>query len=335
MTEKTFKAMVVREGPEKTFTRAIEQRTLSDLPEGDVLIRVTHSSLNYKDALSATGNKGVTRSYPHTPGIDAAGEVVESDAAEFTPGDRVLVTGYDLGMNTAGGFGRYIRVPAEWAAPIPDNLSAEQSMAYGTAGLTAALSVFHLESRGIAPEGGQILVTGATGGVGSLAVSFLARAGYEVIGVSGKSDAESFLKDLGAASVISREDATDESGRPLLKARWAGVVDTVGGEMLATAIKSTKLHGSVTCCGNVASADLPLTVYPFILRGISLLGIDSQNCPMDVRRRLWAKMANEWRIDGLDRLAQNVTLAEVSDHIDDMLAGKKKGRTVVDLSDGP
>ena len=332
MSDKTFKAMVVREGPEKSFNREIEERTLSDLPEGDVLIRVTHSSLNYKDALSAIGNRGVTRSYPHTPGIDAAGEVAESDAADFKPGDRVLVTGYDLGMNTAGGFGQYIRVPADWVVPIPEDLNAEQSMIYGTAGITAALSVYHLENRGIAPEGGPILVTGATGGVGSLAVSFLAKAGYEVVGVSGKSDAESFLKGLGAASVIGRDEALDDSGRPLLKAKWAGVVDTVGGDMLATAIKMTKLHGSVTCCGNVASADLPLTVYPFILRGISLLGIDSQNCPMDVRRRLWKKMAGEWRIDGLDRLKQNVPLSELSGHIDEILAGKKKGRTVVELA---
>jgi putative YhdH/YhfP family quinone oxidoreductase len=332
MSETTFKAMVVREGPEKSFQREIEERSVSDLPEGEVLIRVTHSSLNYKDALSAIGNRGVTRSYPHTPGIDAAGEVAESDSGDFSPGDRVLVTGYDLGMNTAGGFGQYIRVPAGWVVPIPDDLSAEESMAYGTAGITAALSVFHLESRGIAPEGGQILVTGATGGVGSLAVSFLAKGGYEVVGVSGKPEAESFLRDLGAASVIGREEATDDSGRPLLKARWAGVVDTVGGEMLATAIKTTKLHGSVTCCGNVASADLPMTVYPFILRGISLLGIDSQNCPMDVRRHLWGKMANEWRVDHLDRMTERVGLSELSGHIDEILAGKKKGRTVVDLS---
>ncbi len=334
MSETTFKAMVVREGPEKSFTRDIEERTLSDLPEGEVLIRVTRSSLNYKDALSAIGNRGVTRSYPHTPGIDAAGEVAASDAAGFKAGDRVLVTGYDLGMNTAGGFGQYIRVPAGWVVPIPDNLSDEESMAYGTAGLTAALSVHHLGNRGIAPEGGPVLVTGATGGVGSLAVAFLARAGYEVTGVSGKPDADAFLRDLGAASVIGRDEAVDGSGRPLLKARWAGVVDTVGGDTLATAVKSTRLHGSVTCCGNVASGDLPLTVYPFILRGVSLLGVDSQNCPMDVRHQLWGKMANEWRIDALDRLIQRVPLAELSGHIDEILAGKKKGRTVVAVADG-
>lgn len=331
MSDATFKAMVVREGPEKSFSREIEDRSLSDLPAGDVLIRVSHSSLNYKDALSAIGNRGVTRSYPHTPGIDAAGEVAESAAADFRPGDRVLVTGYDLGMNTAGGFGQYIRVPADWVVPIPESLSAQQSMAYGTAGITAALSVFHLESRGIAPEGGQVLVTGATGGVGSLAVAFLAKAGYDVAGVSGKSDAEPFLRDLGAAAVIGRDEALDDSGRPLLKGLWAGAVDTVGGDMLATAIKSTKLHGTVTCCGNVASGDLPMTVYPFILRGISLLGIDSQNCPMDVRRRLWDKMAGEWRIDALDRLTRRVPLTELSGCIDEILAGKIKGRTVVEL----
>lgn len=333
MTETTFEAMVVRETEDGRFQRGIETRSVGDLPEGEVLIRVKYSSLNYKDALSAVGNRGVTRKYPHTPGIDAAGTVAESNHADFSPGDRVLVTGYDLGMNTAGGFGGYIRVPAEWVIPIPEGLSSRESMAYGTAGLTAALSVFHLESRGIAEEGGEILVTGASGGVGSLAVAFLARSGYTVTAASGKADAVDYLTDLGASRVVGREEIEGDPKRPILKARWAGVVDTVGGEILATAVKSTRLHGSITCCGNVASGDLPLTVYPFILRGVSLLGIDSQNCPRKTRLTLWEKMAGPWRVTALDRITSDVTLSDLSPRIDDILDARVRGRTVVRLND--
>ncbi len=333
MSEDRFTAMVVREEGEKNYVREITERSVGDLPPGEVLIRVHYSSLNYKDALSAVGNKGVTRKYPHTPGIDAAGVVAESDDARFTKGDRVLVTGYDLGMNTSGGFGQYIRVPAEWVIPIPDDLTEKESMAYGTAGLTAALSVFHLESRGIAPEGGDVLVTGATGGVGSMAVTFLARAGYDVVAVTGKNDAEGYLLEIGAKRTVGREEVTDDGKRPLLKSRWAGVVDTVGGGILANAIKSTMLHGTVTCCGNAASGDLPITVYPFILRGISLLGVDSQNCPRKDRLRIWDKLAGPWKPDHLDRITREVPLADLSPHIDEILAGKKMGRTVVHLGD--
>ncbi len=329
MSEKTFSAMVVREAGEKKYERKIEERSIADLPEGEVLIRVLYSSLNYKDALSAIGNKGVTRNYPHTPGIDAAGTVEKSDHPDFKAGDRVLVTGYDLGMNTSGGFGQYIRVPAEWVIPIPEKLSYSKSMAFGTAGLTAALSVIHLEDRGIAPQGGPVLVTGASGGVGSLAVSFLAAAGYDVAAVTGKAEARDFLTNIGAKTIVGREEVTDTSQRPLLKSQWAGVVDTVGGDILSTAIRSTKLHGSITCCGNAASGDLPLTVYPFILRGVNLLGVDSQNCTRDMRLRIWDRLASEWNLPHIDDITKEVPLADLSPHIDEILKAQKMGRTIV------
>ena len=331
MDSKTFKAMVVQETPDGTYTRRITEKSLDDLPAGEVLVRVHYSSLNYKDGLSATGHRGVTKNYPHTPGVDAAGVVEESLSDAFQPGDEVIVTSYDLGMNTSGGFGQYIRVPAAWVVPLPENLSPKESMAYGSAGLTAGFCILKLQEHGVTPERGEILVTGATGGVGSFAVAMLAKIGYQVVAVTGKMDEKQFLVDLGAKEVISRDEATDTSGKPLLKGRWAGVVDAVGGEILATAIRSTKLHGAVTCCGNVASPDLPINVYPFILRGISLVGIDSQSFPMTFRRQTWEKIASEWKLADLDRQTSVCSLEELNSEIDRILAGKQKGRVIVDL----
>ena len=327
-----FKAMVVEETEDKTFTRQIRDKAVEELPKGEVLIKVSYSSLNYKDALSASGNKGVTRKYPHTPGIDAAGVVVESLSPDFSPGDDVIVTSYDLGMNTSGGYGQYIRVPAGWVVSLPDNLTLRESMAYGTAGFTAGISVFKLEENGVTPDQGEILVTGASGGVGSMAVSILAKCGYQVAAVSGKAAERQFLMDIGAKEILSREDATDNSGKALLKGRWAGVVDTVGGEILATAIKSTQLHGVITCCGNVASPKLNTTVFPFILRGVSLYGIDSQNCPMDTRDRIWQKLAGDWKLDTLVQLTTETTLEGLDENIDRILKGQLKGRVIVNLS---
>jgi acrylyl-CoA reductase (NADPH) len=332
MTVKTFRAMLVEQTEEGTFSRKITQRSLDDLPEHEVLVKVHYSSLNYKDGLSATGHRGVTKNYPHTPGIDAAGVVEESLSDAFRPGDQVIVTSYDLGMNTSGGFGQYIRVPADWVVPLPANLSLKESMAYGSAGLTAGFCLLKLQEHGIHPDLGEILVTGATGGVGSFAVAMLAGVGYEVVAVTGKMDAKQFLIDLGAKEVISRSEATDTSGKPLLKGRWAGVVDSVGGDILATAIRATKLHGAVTCCGNVASPDLHVTVYPFILRGVSLIGIDSQSCPMAFRRRTWEKIATEWKLPDLDRQTSLCSLEKLDGEIDRILAGKQKGRVIVDLT---
>ncbi len=330
MKKESFKALVVAEAGEKKFTRGIQERTLDDLPEGGVLIRVHYSSLNYKDALSATGNRGVTRKYPHTPGIDAAGIVVEAAGAAFKSGDRVLVTSYDLGMNTSGGFGQYIRVPADWVVPLPVGLSLKESMIFGTAGFTAGMSVSALTAR-IRPEDGEVLVTGATGGVGSIAVAILASLGYSVVAVSGKAEAHDFLKGLGAVRVVGREEAVDGSGRPLLKGCWAGAVDTVGGDILATAIKMTHPAGIITCCGNVASPDLPLTVFPFILRGVCLQGIDSQNCPMDQRLRVWGKLAGEWKIRQLGGLCREITLEQLDENIALILQGRQRGRVVVNM----
>jgi len=332
MNKKTFKAMVVEEIDGK-FERQIKDKSIDELPGGDLLIRVSYSSLNYKDALSATGNKGVTKNYPHTPGVDASGIVEESSTADFQKGDEVLITGYDLGANTSGGFGQYIRVPASWVVKLPQDLSLKESMIYGTAGFTAALSVFKLEGHGINPESGEILVTGASGGVGSTAVGILAKEGYKVIAVTGKMKESSFLMDLGAKEIMSRDDARDNTGRPLLKGRWAGVIDTVGGDILATALKSTKQHGVITCCGNVASSDLITTVYPFILRGVSLLGVDSAFCSMPTRRQIWQRISRQWKLDRLDLISSEISLEELDNKIDLILQGKLKGRVLINLSE--
>ena len=324
-----FKAMIVEETDDRKFVRRIGTKAIDELPDGEVLIRVQYSSLNYKDALSATGNKGVTRSFPHTPGIDAAGEIAASSTDRFGPGDPVMVTGYDLGMNTSGGFAAFIRVPADWVVPLPKNLSLRESMIFGTAGFTAGLSVWKLRGCGVKPEHGEVLVTGATGGVGSIAVAVLAELGYRVVAVSGKTDQKPFIEQLGAGEVISREEATDTSGRPMLKGRWAGVVDTVGGDILASALKSLQYGGVATCCGLVASTNLTTTVFPFILRGVSLLGVDSVECPMDIRREVWQRLAAEWKPRGLEALSTEVDLEGLDPSIDQILAGRMKGRLVV------
>ena len=332
MSDNTFKAYVVDQIDKKEFVRNIKNRSINDLPEGDVIVRVHYSSLNYKDALSATGNPGVTRNFPHSPGVDAAGVVEESSDDRFTQGQQVIVHGYDLGCNTSGGFSEYIRVPGDWVVPLPEGLSLRESMIYGTAGYTAAYSVLKLEEYGVGPDSGEVLVTGATGGVGSVAVAILSKAGYEVVASTGKTNEADFLKNIGAKEVISREDSKDDSGRPLLKGRWAGAVDTVGGEILATIIKSTNPRGVVTCCGNVASAELPINVYPFILRGVSLVGIDSQDSPMELRQRIWNRMSTDWKIDHLDQLTNEISLEELDGNIDLILKGKQKGRVLVNLS---
>jgi acrylyl-CoA reductase (NADPH) len=328
MASKRFKAMVVKETGDKAFVRSLAEKSIDDLPAGEVLVKVSWSSLNYKDALSASGNKGVTRNYPHTPGIDVAGIVEESQSSSFSPGDKVIVTSYDLGMNTSGGFSEYVRVPAAWVILLPKGLDLRESMILGTAGFTAGMSVFAL-SQSVSKEEGDVLVTGATGGVGSLAITILCNLGYSVVAVSGKAEAEPFLLNLGVKRILSREEASDTSGKPLQKTIWSGVIDTVGGELLATAIKSTDFQGVVTCCGNVASPSLPLTVFPFILRGVSLVGIDSQNCPMDHRKKVWGKLATEWKPTQLDAVAKEVSLCDLDQEIELILKGGQLGRVVV------
>jgi len=331
MQERTFSAMIVEESKPREFIREVRNRNIDDLPAGDLLVKVHYSSLNYKDALSATGRPGVTRRYPHTPGIDAAGVVMECASGSFIPGDAVLVTGYDLGMDTAGGFGQYIRIPSEWALPLPAGLTPRESMILGTAGFTAGLSAWKLQQNGVQPGGGDILVTGATGGVGSIAVAILARAGYRVIAATGKPAESGFLHALGAAEVIERQNVLTGAERPMMKERWAGVVDVVGGEMLAAAIKSTRYGGTVTCCGLVGSAELSVSVFPFILRGVSLLGIDSVQCPRRLRQSVWEKLAGEWKPADLEATATECTLHSMEAHIQQILSGTARGRTLVNL----
>ena len=331
MNDTTFRALVVSRTGEKTYSREVTERTISDLPEGEVLVRVRYSSLNFKDGLSCIGNPGVTRNYPHTPGVDASGEVVESSDSRFKVGDSVIVTGYDLGMNTSGGFGQYIRVPADWVVPLPQELSFKDAMIYGTAGYTAALSAHALQKHGVTPEQGEIAVTGSTGGVGSVAVALLAHLGYNVVASTGKKDETEFLQDLGAAEIIGREDVNDESKKPLLRERWAGAVDTVGGTTLASLLKATKRGGAVAATGLVASSDLPTTVFPFILRGVSLLGIDSGFTPTNLRREIWSKLAGVWKFPQLVQWTIDCTLETLDPEIDKILAGGQRGRVVVDL----
>ncbi|GGZ25335.1 alcohol dehydrogenase [Echinicola pacifica] len=325
----TFKAFRVEEISGK-FASSIQTMPMESLAGEGLLIRVHYSSLNYKDALSASGNKGVTRKYPHTPGIDAVGTVVESPSAEFAVGDSVIVTSYDLGMNTNGGFGEYIRVPADWALKLPKNMSMQEAMIYGTAGLTAGMSVWQL-SKLLKPEDGKVIVSGATGGVGSLSVSILSKLGYEVLAITGKASEEDYLKRLGAREIILRQDFENLDAKPLLKPSYAGGIDTVGGLILQNIIKSTQPMGAITCCGNVASPKLDLTVFPFILRGISLIGIDSQNFPMKLRKIVWEKLANEWKPDTLMDTFDQINLDQLQGKIDLMLKGELRKRTLVEM----
>jgi len=331
MENNSFKALVIKEKADGSYAREIDTRTMVDLPDGEVLIRVHYSSLNYKDALSASGNRGVTRRYPHVPGIDAAGIVEQSSSEEFKDGDQVIVSGHDFGMNTSGGFGQYIKVPSGWVLHCPPDLTLRQSMIYGTAGFTAAQSVLRLVEFPVSPAQGKILVSGATGGVGSMAIALLAGLGYTVTAVSGKPEAGDYLKSLGAGDIITRDQATDLSGKLLLKEKWAAVVDTVGGDILATAIKSTAYGGVVTCCGNVASPDLSLSVYPFILRGVTLMGIDSAKCSMPTRLRIWEKLSRDWKLPNLDTLANECGLADLAAQIERMLDGRQTGRFIVNM----
>jgi acrylyl-CoA reductase (NADPH) len=323
-----FACHMVRKDGNRVAAR-VEMITEDQLPDGDVLVRVAYSSLNYKDALACQGHPGVVRSFPHVPGIDCAGTIVETSSEEYRLGEEVLVTGYELGAGHWGGFSQYVRVPAEWIVRLPPGLSARGAMINGTAGFTAAQCVTAIVERGIGPERGPVVVTGATGGVGSLAVAILAKLGYRVAAVTGKADMRDWLRRLGAAEVLGRDEVDDNSDRPLLAARWAAAVDTVGGRPLATILRSIEHRGCVAACGLVAGAALELTVYPFILRGVTLAGIDSAKCPRAQRLEMWQKLADPWRIDRLDDLAQEATLDELPQRVEQILAGQMVGRTLV------
>ncbi|BDD10917.1 alcohol dehydrogenase [Fulvitalea axinellae] len=330
MREETkFKAWVVREKEDKTFSRALEDKAVSELPEGEVLIKASFAGLNFKDALSATGNKGVTRNYPHTPGIDVSGVVAESSDNRFKVGDNVLVTGYDLGMNTDGGFGEYVRVPAGWVIPLPDGLSLDEAMIMGTGAFTAALMVRKLIMNDVRPEDGDVVVTGATGGVGSMAVAILSKLGYSVFASTGKQEAHEFLKSLGAKDCVDRSEIRDESGRPMLRTRWAAGVDTVGGETLTSLLKTVHAKGSVTCCGLVESPKLEMTVFPFILRGVNLLGVDSAETKMELRKEIWSKLSGDWKPENLQTMVNYVKLEDLDPYFGKILKGEIQGRIVV------
>jgi acrylyl-CoA reductase (NADPH) len=327
-TKSTFKAFRVEEENEK-FVSAIKEIPFEIVAEGELLIKVHYSSLNYKDALSASGNKGVTRNFPHTPGIDAVGTVVSTTSNKFKTDEKVLVTSYDLGMNTNGGFAEYVKVPENWVVKLPENLSMKEAMIFGTAGLTAGMSVLKLIET-VKPENGNVVVSGATGGAGSLSVLILNKLGYNVTAITGKETEIKYFEDLGV-EVILRKDFEEMQNRPLLKPLFAGAIDTVGGVILENMIKTVKPLGVVTCCGNVASPKLDLTVFPFILRGVSLIGIDSQNFPMEYREQVWNKLANEWKVENLEANSTTITLDELSEKLEFMLKGKLKGRTVLKL----
>lgn len=331
----TFKALLVEEKQDDNTGKAryeagVVQRAIQDLPDGDVLIRVHYSSLNYKDAMSARGNKGVTRQFPHTPGIDAAGEVA-ADGGGFSAGDEVVVIGYDLGMETDGGFGQYIRVPAGWVVRRPEGLSLREAMIIGTAGFTAALCVEKLLLNGLVAEQGPVLVSGATGGVGSYAVALLARLGFSVTALTGKADAADYLKGLGADAVLERSELSAESSRPMLKEQWAGAVDTVGGEILSNTLKSTQYGGSVACCGLVASPVFSASVLPFILRGINLLGVDSVNLPLETKAAIWQRLGGEWKVDDLEQMATEIGFSELNGALDTVFQGGARGRYLLNL----
>ncbi len=325
----TYKAFVVREKEDGSFSRGIEEKRIEDLPEGEVLIQVKYAALNYKDALSSSGHKGITRKFPHTPGVDACGVVVDCTTNDFKKGDEVIVTSYDFGMNTSGGFQEYIRVPATWPVLKPKELSLEESMILGTGGFTAALSLYKMEQNGQSPEMGKVLVTGSTGGVGSMAVAILALNKYEVIAASGKSEEQDYLMDLGATEIISREAVNDNSGRPLLRSQWAGAIDTIGDNTLATCIKACGRNGSIAVCGLVVSPELKTTVYPFILNGVNVLGIETAETPRKIRLKIWELLAQEWKPKQLQDMKKVISLNELEHYIQKMLKGESKGRVLV------
>jgi acrylyl-CoA reductase (NADPH) len=320
---------MVRRGAGGAVTCAVEETTVDQLPPGEVLIQVAASSLNYKDALACRAHPGVVSKLPHVPGIDCAGRVVESTSPDYCPSDPVLVTGYELGAPQWGGFAEYVRVPAAWVVRMPPDWTAEEAMTYGTAGFTAAQSVLAIEEHGIRPRDGEVVVTGATGGVGTLAVALLAKLGYNVAAVTGKPQHAETLRQLGAKRILSREEVNDASKEPLLKAKWAAAVDTVGGNILATLLRSTRHRGCVAACGLVAGTELPTTVYPFLLRGVTLYGIDSAKCPRPERLEIWRRLAGEWRLDNLASIVREITLAETPSAVEEMLAGKSFGRVLV------
>ncbi len=325
-----FKALVSSE-IDKKFISEVKTRKIEDLPEGKVLIKVNFSSLNYKDALSANGNKGVSRNYPHTPGIDAAGIVEFSEVDRYQKGDEVIVTGYDLGMNTSGGFSQFIRVPEEWVVLKPAEISLSESMALGTAGLTAGLCVRKLLNHGIKPEMGKVFVTGATGGVGIVAMMLLSKLGFEVTAITGKMDSKELLMEHGASEVASRQDFDQKLLSPLQKSIFVGGVDAVGGDVLSNLLCSTSQRAAIACCGMVNGADLNTSVFPFILRGVTLYGVDSAETELSIKEEVWNNFSNDWKLNELENNIKEIGLSDLPKEIDTILKGQQIGRIRVKI----
>ncbi len=329
--ELQFNAFVVNK-TEDDFSAKIQKVTIDDLSSGEVIIKVAYSSVNYKDGLASIPEGKIVRSYPFIPGIDLAGTVVRSNDARFSDGDQVIVTSYELGVSHTGGYSEYARVPADWIVPLPDGLSFEEAMVLGTAGFTAALSVHRLEENGLTPEKGSVLVTGATGGVGSIAVAMLAKRGYHVVASTGKESEYEYLKAIGASEVISREDVNGEKYRPLDKQLWAAAVDPVGGKTLSSIVSKLHYNGSVAVSGLTGGTDVPTTVFPFILRGTNILGIDSVYCPMETRKNLWMRMATDLKPEALlHTIKQEVTLDSLPQALSAILRGEARGRSIVKI----
>lgn len=326
--EKTFQALVVDQ--DEQFSVSIREITLQHLPAGEVVIQVKYSGINYKDSLAAIPNGNIVSSYPFVPGIDLAGVVVASEDARFQVGDEVIATSYEIGVTHFGGYSEYARIPADWVVPLPQSLSLKEAMIFGTAGFTAALSVLRLEDNGLTPDAGKVLVTGATGGVGSFAVSILSALGYEVEASTGKLEEADYLKALGAKSVVPREEVYDGKIRALGKQKWAAAIDPVGGEPLAAVLSQIAHNGAVAVSGLTAGVNVPTTVFPFILRGVDLLGIDSAYCAMEQRLRVWQRLATDFKPHNLAQFIQKeITLEQLPAHLPILLVGQARGRIVV------
>jgi putative YhdH/YhfP family quinone oxidoreductase len=324
-----MKAYIVEKLEDKKYESGVKEVDIPNIEKDEVLIKTTYSSLNFKDALSSIGNPGVTRVFPHVTGIDVAGTICETNSDSFSIGEEVLVTGYDMGMNTNGGHSEFVKVPASWVVKKPSGISDKEIMTYGTAGLTAALSVNELLNNGI--TSGEVLVTGATGGVGSIAVSILSKLGFEVVAISGKEDKIPFLKELGAKEVILRKEFDVENKKPMVRERFSGVVDTVGGNILAEALKAIKYDGVATCCGLTSSHELETNVFPFILRGVRLIGIDSVEAKIEKKIAAWEKIADEFKIESLENLTNEISIDEIKDAYTALLNGQAVGRYLVKI----
>lgn len=328
-----IKALVVEKDEETGKTSAaVQEIAESDLPEGDVTVAVEYSTVNYKDGLCIGPGGGLVRKYPHVPGIDFAGTVESSDDDRYKPGDKVVLTGWRVGEARWGGFAEKARVKADWLVPLPEGLTTRQAMAVGTAGFTATLAVMALEDHGLTPEKGEVLVTGAAGGVGSVATALLSKLGYEVAAVTGRPEQEDYLKGLGASRIVPRDEINETTKRPLEAETWAGCVDAVGGALLARVLGQMKYGGSVAAVGLAGGADLPAKVIPFLLRGVNLLGIDSVMQPFENRQRAWQRVASDLPLDQLEGMVTPATLEDLPRLGSEILNGQVRGRIVVEVN---